>query len=347
MRGTWTALVAGWQLIVGAACVLAFLVLVRYFVFTEHGQKVDTVALTGNSIGRARIDELVSTVLDAMSLVSLAIATAVLAFIALIRRRRGLALMVLLLIAGANLTTQLLKDAITRPYLGVDIERAAAGNSLPSGHTTVAASVAVALVLVLPPRTRVVGAFIATGYAALAGVATLSAGWHRPSDAMAALLVVGGWTAAVSVVLLLAQRREDFVQRRDAHPVATAVLLLAGVALLGVAAVAFELTDQVHDFEPEELSRRRLFAAYAGGAAGIAGTAALLVGLLLLTVHRVVPQRGARGSAPPSGDADAPAPPADDLTVRLTDAEHPTVRLSGAEHPTVRLPGDGGQRPTG
>jgi membrane-associated phospholipid phosphatase len=353
------AVVAGWQLIVGACCAVAFVVLARFFVLTEHGQKLDTVALTGNSIGRARIDELINTVLNAMSLVSVAIATAVLAFIALIRRRRGLALMVLLLIAGANATTQLLKQVIDRPNLGVDIERAAAGNSLPSGHTTVAASVAVALVLVLPPRTRAVGAVLAAGYAALAGVATLSAGWHRPSDAMAALLVVGGWTAAVSFILVLVQRREDFVRSGDAHPVVTVVLVLAGVALLGAAAVAVALTDQVRDLDPAELSRRRLFAAYAGGAAGIAGTAALLIGLLLLTVHRVVPQRGVRGDAAAPGvpatrpDAGGPAAP-DDRTVRLpsreprtvrpSDAEPPTVRLSDPEPPTVRLPEADGPR---
>jgi membrane-associated phospholipid phosphatase len=347
MRGGWTAVVAGWQLIVGAACVAAFVLLARFFVLTEHGQKLDTVALTGNSIGRSRIDEIVNTVLNAMSLVSIAIAAAVLAFIALIRRRRGLALMVLLLIAGANLTTQVLKEFITRPNLGVDIERAAAGNSLPSGHTTVAASVAVALVLVLPPRIRVLGAFLAAGYAAVAGVATLSAGWHRPSDAMAALLIVGGWTAAVSFVLILAQRREDFVDHRDAHPLATMLLILTGIALLGAAAVAVAVTEQVRDLDPEELSRRRLFAAYAGGAAGIAGTAAILVGSLLLTVHRVVPQRGARGSAV-DGDGAVPAPEAPRLdageppTVRLADQESPTVRLSGSEA-TVRLPS--GEKP--
>ena len=43
---------------------------------------------------------------------------------------------------------------IYRPDLGVDPERAAAGNSLPSGHTTIAASVAVALVLVVPSKAR-------------------------------------------------------------------------------------------------------------------------------------------------------------------------------------------------
>jgi hypothetical protein len=137
-------------------------------------------------------------------------------------------------------------------------------------------------------------------------------------------------------VLVLVQRREDFVRMRDAHPIPTAVLLLAGVALLATAAVAVELTDQVRDLDPEELSRRRLFAAYAGGAAGIAGTAAFLIGSLLLTIHRVVPQRGGRDETPT--DEVPVAPPADDVTVRLAEPEPPTVRLPAAEPPTVRLP---------
>ncbi|GAA0962971.1 hypothetical protein Vau01_008480 [Virgisporangium aurantiacum] len=340
-------LVVGALLALGAACVAAFLTLVRFFVRTEHGQKIDTIALTGTSIGQARIDELVNTVLDAMSVVSLAFAAAAIAFIALARRRRGLALAVLLLIAGANVTTQVAKHAITRPYLGVDIERAAAGNSLPSGHTTVAASVAIALILVLPPRVRGVGAVIAAAYAALAGVATMSAGWHRPSDAMAALLVVGGWAAAVCVLLLLVQRRDDRADRREAHPTAALLLIMVGTMLLLVAAVAMELTEQVRDIDPEELGQRRLFAAYAGGAAGISGTAGLVIGLVLLTVHRVVPQRIAaglrwRGTAPPL-EPEPEEPP----TVPLRDpaAEAPTVRIGHADDPTIRNPRPPGRPP--
>jgi membrane-associated phospholipid phosphatase len=339
MRDKGTVLVVGALLALGAACVAAFLALVRFFVRTEHGQKIDTIALTGTSIGQARIDELVNTVLDAMSVVSLAFAAAAIAFIALARRRRGLALAVLLLIAGANVTTQVAKHTITRPYLGVDIERAAAGNSLPSGHTTVAASVAIALILVLPPRVRAIGAMIAAGYAALAGVATMSAGWHRPSDAMAALMVVGGWTAAVCVLLLLIQRRDDRADRREAHPTAALVLIMVGTMLLLVAAVAMELTEQVRDIDPEELGRRRLFAAYAGGAAGISGTAGLVIGLVLLTVHRVVPQRVAaalRWRAPAAEPEYDPEPP----TVPLRDpaAEAPTVRIGRPDDPTLPNP---------
>jgi hypothetical protein len=49
-------------------------------------------------------------------------------------------------------------------------------------------------------------------------------------------------------------------------------------------------TNQVLQIPPDELSRRRLFAAYAGGMAGIAGTACLMMAVVTATIHVVVPR---------------------------------------------------------
>jgi membrane-associated phospholipid phosphatase len=283
-------LTATWLVLLTAIQVLAFGLLWRFAVRTEHGQLLDTIALTGNSIGRDRIDGLVGTVLNAMSVVSLLAATAVVGFIALIRGRIALAIVATLLVAGANLTTQVLKYVIHRPDLGVDPERAAAGNSLPSGHTTIAASVAIALVLVLPSRIRAWGAVLAVAYVALAGVATLSAGWHRPSDAIASLLIVGAWAAIAGILLLITQREAALVESQDAHRCAVSLLGLVGLALLAVAAFAMRSTDEVLDIPLDELNRLRLLDAYLGGAAAIAGMASLMMALVLVSVHRVVPR---------------------------------------------------------
>jgi hypothetical protein len=218
----------------------------------------------------------------------------VIGFVALIRGRIGLAVLATLLVVGANGTTQLLKFLIVRPELGVDMERASAGNSFPSGHTSIAASVAVALVLVLPATVRGLGALLGAGYAAVAGVATMSAGWHRPSDAIASLLIVGGWAAFAGLLLVAAQRRDAVVEKDDAHRFAATALAMGGVLLLVVAAIALRMTDQVLTIPPDELGRRRLFIAYGGSAAGIAGTASLMMALVLTTVHRVVPRHEER-----------------------------------------------------
>jgi membrane-associated phospholipid phosphatase len=280
-----------WLLLLAAVQVVALGLVWRFFVRTEHGQLLDFIALSGNTIGRERVDGLVNNVLNAMSVVSLAVATAVIGFIALVRGRILLAVVATLLVVGANLTAQVLKYVIIRPDLGVDAERAAAGNSMPSGHVAIAASAAVAFVMVLPPRLRGVGGLIGVGYAVLAGVATLSAGWHRPSDAVAALLIVGAWAAGAGFLLVVTQRDDAVVETEEARRFSVLLLFLAGAVLLAVAAVAVNLTDQVLTIPPDELSRRRLLTAYGGSAAGIAGTASLVMALVLLTMHRVVPGR--------------------------------------------------------
>lgn len=301
-----------WLLAAAAAQLAAFEVVRRVFVGTERGQLLDTAALTGNRVGSRHLDEPVEVLLSAMTVLSLAAAIAVIGFIALMRRRVALAGAAVLLIVGANLTTQLLKHGIERPEYGVDVARAAAGNSLPSGHTTVAASVAVALVLVLPPRLRGVAALLGAGYAGLAGVATLSADWHRPSDAVAALLIVGAWAALVGLLLAVAHRRDGGrgAPAPRPHWPALATLLLAAVVLFAVAAVAMAVTDRALPTPPEWFGDRRLLAAYAGGAAGIAGTAAVVTALVLASVHLAVPPRltdlAARRLARPAGHAAAP-----------------------------------------
>jgi membrane-associated phospholipid phosphatase len=299
----WPVGLVSWLILLACAEVAGFVAIWEFFVRSEHGQWLDTVALTGNSIGRSRIDDLVGTILDAISLVSLAVATAVIGFIALARRRIALAVGAVLLIVGANLTTQVLKLVITRPDLGIDPERAAAGNSLPSGHTTIAASVAVALLLVLPAGARGLGAILSAVFVAAAGVATLSAGWHRPSDAVAALLVVGGWACAAGVFIVGAQRRHGGVAYDPPSRMAVLALALAAVALLTGAGAAMEVTEQNWSTTPDDLGRLPLFVAYAGGAAGIAGTTSLLLASVLATAHRVVP----KAPAPTEPDRDAAA----------------------------------------
>jgi hypothetical protein len=71
---------------------------------------------------------------------------------------------------------------------------------------------------------------------------------------------------------------------------ATALLVLAALGFLAVAAAAIIWTGDVLDISANELPRRRLLVAYVGGAAAIAGTASLVMALVLSTVHRVVPR---------------------------------------------------------
>lgn len=271
---------------------LALAITWRFFVRTARGQLLDTIALAGSKIGSSRVGAPLQQVLDAVPAVAAATTLGAVVFLVL-RRRFLLAAVVAGLVVGANVTTQVLKAVIDRPYLFVDVERAAAGNSLPSGHATVAASVAVALVLALPPRMRGLGALLGAGYAALTGIATVVAGWHRPSDVAAAYLVVGIWAATGGVVLALFSR-SGMPRARLTYPITVAVLGVIGFGLLVVTAAGVALTGQVLDVPVEELSRTRLFIAYASGACGIAGTASVIMATVL-----AVPTDGASNMSPP------------------------------------------------
>ena len=80
--------------------------------------------------------------LDVVSVSAIAAVLLGAMLIAALRRRWSLAVQVAVLMIGANLTTRVLKNAVLyRPDLGVE---ASYGNTLPSGHTTAAASISAA-----------------------------------------------------------------------------------------------------------------------------------------------------------------------------------------------------------
>ncbi|MFD0743881.1 phosphatase PAP2 family protein [Phytohabitans flavus] len=279
------------MVLLGLANALCLVAVWRFFVRSERGQLLDTVALEGNAIGQDRVDGLANTVLNAVSLASLAVATIVVAVIALARGRVLLTLVVTAFVATANVVTQVLKQGLYRPDFGVDPERVTAGNSFPSGHATVAMSVVIALVLVVPPRLRGIVAILGAVYAAVAGVATMSLGWHRPSDVAGAVLIVGGCVALAGLLLVLAHGREARVKADDAHPFAVTLLMIAAVVLLLAAAGAFWRVNGVATTPVDELPRDTLLTAYLGAAAGIAGIVSAVTGLTLAAMHRVVPWR--------------------------------------------------------
>lgn len=181
-------------LLVAAASAVGVWLTWRAFVTSGVGRTVDEAALDGADFGQTTLWAAARPVLDVVSVSFILLGVGAAAVVALLRRRWVLALQAVVLVAGANLTTQLLKyELLERPDLGAG----SLANSLPSGHTTVAASFAAALLVVSPRRARPWLAVLGGGYAAATGVSTLIGQWHRPSDAIAALLVVLAWAALV------------------------------------------------------------------------------------------------------------------------------------------------------
>lgn len=163
-----------------------------YFVFvrTFVGQVVDE----RGRIGAGRIGLAVApnaaAVLQVVPAVCAVLLIAV-AIVGLMRRRILVTVVAVAVVVAANVTTQLLKHVIlVRPNLAATT---LVPNSFPSGHVTLAASIALAALLVAPPRWRRAVAVVGGGLVVLIGMLLLAAQWHRPSDVVAGILVVAFW----------------------------------------------------------------------------------------------------------------------------------------------------------
>lgn len=231
--------------------------------------------------------------LDTVSGTSLAVAGSVLLLLAVTRRRPRLALGVAVMIIGANVTTQVLKTSLlSRPNL-LNRPGAATVPSFPSGHPTVAMSLALALVLVVPARLRVMAGTIGMASAVAVGAATLTAGWHRPSDVIAAYLIATVWTTAVLAAIIAwrgigTSPMPEFFGRSlsSRRLLALGAALLVGATLItGTAVIVLKDRD---------LRATDLGPSYVGAVAAIAGVAIVILGVLLwiLSGARIDPPRG-------------------------------------------------------
>lgn len=272
----------------------------RIFVGTASGQRVDQAVFEGARYGRNRLWQVAEPVLEVVSVPYVALVLVAAVLIAVVRRRWGLALQVALLVGGANLTTQVLKNLVfERPDLGAT---PVYSNALPSGHTTAAASVSAALVFVVPPRARPWAAVLGAVYTSATGVSTLIGGWHRPSDAVAAVLVVLAWSGLACALAAASRPRaadgsvstatgELIRPRLSPDPVAgrrrrAAVLGVGGGLLLLVglgAALPVGYGLRASWAAPGALdSRAELLVAYAGGALGVVAMSCLAFAALLV-----------------------------------------------------------------
>ncbi len=270
-------------LVLAGACAVAFCVLYLIFVRTGHGQRIDEAAFQGRGVadeGQPAANRLLNTI----SIASLVIATVVLVGQALIRHRADLSLVAAGVIAGSVISAELLKDFLSRPILYAGPLPTA---SFPSGHTAIAFSVGVAAILVVPARLRNWAALAAVLYGSGIGIATVAAGWHRPSDAAASLLLVTAWAAAVVALsdraAAAARSSADPPTGEWPRPAVSRRYLLAGAALLGAGylgaiAIAFARQAGAIDWTLGN-------AAFFASCAAILALAAILVAALLAALR--------------------------------------------------------------
>jgi membrane-associated phospholipid phosphatase len=230
-----------WPLV--ALAVLAALALALLYwaaVQTPTGQRLDQLAFGGlDPVTSPRAHRATSELLETISISSVALLGIGIAALAVLRSRPDAAVGVAVLILGANLTTQLLKRELPRPDLLTD-QPTVAGGSFPSGHVTVAMSLALALLLVVPPAARALAAIVGGAYAAGVGIAVIALDWHRASDVLGGYLVACAWTGVVAAALAVHARnaRRPARARRRGERMAGAMATLMAVTFLGIAGAA-------------------------------------------------------------------------------------------------------------
>jgi PAP2 superfamily len=210
---------------VALLCVLALGAVYAVAVRTTTGQEVENAALS--AVGdKPELQERADDDLRDLTERSLVVAAVVVVAIALAQRRPRLAIALVVLVGGSIVSTEVLKRVLlARPPLASSTG-ALAENSFPSGHATVATALAVAFVLALPPVLRGVATVPAALYASVRGWQTVTAGWHRGSDVIGAVLVVMTWACAMGAVLV---SRQGIARARTDGGLATLGAAAAGL----------------------------------------------------------------------------------------------------------------------
>jgi membrane-associated phospholipid phosphatase len=180
-------------------CTVGLVVVALLAYDVAFAQRLDASVLTRLVVERGSGRESLASFLTFFGdLPTLLVMTALACGIGWARRRPRRAVAALVLVAGANLTTQALKVALSHPrareLLGAEN---ATWDGFPSGHVTAVASIAIAFAFVVPARLLPAVAAIGTCFVAAMGWSVLALYWHYPSDVAGGILVAGSWGFAV------------------------------------------------------------------------------------------------------------------------------------------------------
>jgi membrane-associated phospholipid phosphatase len=130
----------------------------------------------------------------------------VLVAIALRRRLPWVALAIVVVLALAPLSAELLKPLLAHPHDQIGPKYITSA-SWPSGHATAALALVWCALLVASPARRRLLATLGAVFALAVGVALLVLAWHMPSDVVGGYLLATLW-AALALAALRAPRRD-------------------------------------------------------------------------------------------------------------------------------------------
>jgi membrane-associated phospholipid phosphatase len=228
-------LAAGW-------CVVAFFLFMALAYYVPAAGWLDAAALHGFvAIHRPILDDVATALAHLCDPLPYAIAG--IATIAIAAKRRGprTAAAVTTLLIGANLTSQLLKPLLAHhrelyytQFQLYNIRDAA----YPSGHSTAAMALSLALLIIVPRAYRPLTAALGALFTIAVSFSVLILEWHFPSDVVGGYLVATAWGLATFAVLKHAEERwpEHGTMRQAAKDAISTAPSTAAIARTALAA---------------------------------------------------------------------------------------------------------------
>jgi membrane-associated phospholipid phosphatase len=221
-------------LVAALVCMLATTVVWLLAFQTGAGARLDSTVLGGfTGLRGSDVEPLADAAAHLADPVPFVVLGFVIVSIALARHQPRHALVVAVVLAGATLTTQLLKPLATVARPADRPSLAPLADAWPSGHTTAAMALALCLVVVVPAPWRPLAAATGGTFAVAQAYGLLVMGWHYPSDVAGAFGVATVWLALAVAVLRVTAGRTDQSRlrwRRVFAPATVAALAGAGLA---------------------------------------------------------------------------------------------------------------------
>ena len=232
----------GWKrpLHLAAACWLAFAGVLVFAYLVPAGRWADGWAVEGfMNLQRPWINDIAEPFAKLADPGPYAIWTALLAGIALARRRPRHALAVIVLLGGANLLTQALKVVLEHPrHHGFLHGEHIGPNAFPSGHATASMALALAAILVASQTWRPLVAVLGGLFALGVSESLMLLAWHYPSDVAGGFLVA---TSSALVTLAALRAAEERWPERTGRETAKRVIRDADLRGVAVAVAGFVL----------------------------------------------------------------------------------------------------------
>ncbi|MFZ8910301.1 MAG: phosphatase PAP2 family protein [Candidatus Nanopelagicales bacterium] len=221
-----------------AAGVIGVVGLYVIFVRVPIGQRWDDRALLGGQLASLEARQAVTSALHGIRISTIILMVVVLLLaVGLVRKQRAVALVTVVAFGGAIASAEILKRVLPRRDLAPELNAYVDNGNIdtyPSGHSAIAMAFALGVLIVTAPRYRTPVAGIGMLWVAAVTMATLAAGWHRPSDILGGVAVALAWMAAAAAMTVARRTPVD----SPSSPGRPLVLAAAVVFLVCAAALA-------------------------------------------------------------------------------------------------------------